>query len=126
MYTHQTDFWTPTNPDAKWPKLSENGSADNANNYRTGSDIFLFNAAYARLKNLQVGYTIPQRITSKAGMSKVRIYFTGQNLLTLTKLSFLDPEITEFNNNTALSAGANSARAYFLPVFYGGGIDITF
>lgn len=126
MYTHQTDFWTPTNPDAKWPKLSENGSADNANNYRIGSDIFLFNAAYARLKNLQVGYTIPQRITSKAGMSKVRIYFTGQNLITLTKLSFLDPEITEFNNNTDLGAGANSARAYFLPVFYGGGLDITF
>ena len=126
MYTHQTDFWTPTNPNAKWPKLSENGSADNANNYRIGSDIFLFNAAYARLKNLQIGYTIPQRITSKAGMSKVRIYFTGQNLVTLTKLSFLDPEITEFNNNTDLSAGANSARAYFLPVFYGGGLDITF
>ncbi len=126
MYTHQTDFWTPTNPNAKWPKLSENGSADNANNYRTGSDLFLFNAAYARLKNLQVGYTIPQRITSKAGISKVRIYFTGQNLVTLTKLSFLDPEITEFNNNTDLGAGANSARAYFLPVFFGGGLDITF
>ncbi len=126
MYTHQTDFWTPTNPNAKWPKLSENGSADNANNYRTGSDIFLFNAAYARLKNLQIGYTIPQRITSKAGMSKVRIYFTGQNLITLTNLSFFDPEITEFNNNTDLGAGANSARAYFLPVFYGGGLDITF
>ncbi len=126
MYTHQTDFWTPANPDAKWPKLSENGSADNANNYRTGSDIFLFNAAYARLKNVQLGYTIPNRITSKAGMGSVRIYFTGQNLVTLTRLSFLDPEITEFNNNTDLGAGANSARAYFLPIFYGGGLDITF
>ncbi|MBS1564826.1 MAG: SusC/RagA family TonB-linked outer membrane protein, partial [Bacteroidetes bacterium] len=49
MYTHQTDYWTPTNPNAKYPRLAEAGSTSNTNNYRTGSDLFLFNAAYARL-----------------------------------------------------------------------------
>jgi hypothetical protein len=126
MYTHQTDYWTPTNPNAKFPKLAENGSPSNTNNYRTGSNIFLFNAAYARLKNLQIGYTLPQSLTRKAKIAKARIYFTGQNLLTLSKLNFLDPEITEFNNNTDFNTGANSGRAYPMPVFYGGGIDITF
>ena len=125
MYTHQTDYWTPTNPDAKYPRLAEVGSASNTNNYRTGSDLFLFDAAYARLKNVQLGYTLPARISTKAHLQKVRIYLTGQNLVTLTKLSFLDPEITEFDNNTGFNTGANSARAYFLPVFYGFGIDIT-
>jgi TonB-linked SusC/RagA family outer membrane protein len=126
MYTHQTDYWTPTNPNAKWPRLAENGSASNANNYKPGSDIFLFDAAYARLKNLQVGYTIPQRWTQKISIQKARIYFTGQNLLTISKLRILDPEITEFDNNTSPNTGSNSARSYFMPIFYGAGIDITF
>ena len=38
----------------------------------------------------------------------------------------MDPEVTEFDNSTRFNVGANSARAYFLPVFYGGGIDINF
>ena len=126
MYTHQTDFWTPTHPNAKRPKLAENGSPSNTNNYRTGSDLFLFNAAYARLKNVQIGYTLPQALTRKARIQKARIYFTGQNLVTLSKLNFLDPEITEFNNNTGFGVGANSGRAYPMPIFTGFGIDITF
>ncbi|MBN9384211.1 MAG: TonB-dependent receptor [Chitinophagaceae bacterium] len=126
MYTHQTDFWTPTHPNAKFPKLAENGSPSNTNNYRTGSNLFLFNAAYARLKNLQIGYTLPQALTRKAKIQKARVYFTGQNLVTLSKLNFLDPEITEFNNNTGFGTGANSGRAYPMPIFTGFGIDITF
>lgn len=126
MYTHQTDYWTPTNPDAKYPRLAEAGSPSNTNNYRTGSDIYLFDAAYARLKNVQIGYTIPASLTKKAHIQKARFYFTGQNLLTISKLNFFDPEITEFDNNTGFNTGANSARAYPLPVFYGAGLDITF
>ena len=126
MYTHQTDYWTPTNPDAKYPRLAEAGSPSNTNNYRTGSDIYLFDAAYARLKNLQIGYTIPSGITKKVHIQKARFYFTGQNLVTISKLNFFDPEITEFDNSTRFNTGANSARAYPLPVFYGAGLDITF
>lgn len=126
MYTHQTDYWTPTHPNAKWPRLAENGSASNANNYKVASTLQIFNAAYARLKNLQLGYSLPASLIRKAGIQKARIYLTGQNLLTLSKLTFLDPEITEFNNATNPNAGSNSARAYFMPIFYGGGIDITF
>ena len=126
MYEHQTDYWTPTNPNAKYPRLAEAGSASNTNNYRTGSDIYLFDASYIRVKNVQVGYTLPEAITKKAKIQSLRLYFTAQNILTISKLSFIDPEITEFNNSTNFNTGANSARAYFLPVFYGGGINITF
>lgn len=127
MYQHQTDFWTPTNSDARWPRLAEAGSASNLNNYRRGSDIYLFNAAYGRLKNVQLGYTLPQTISKKAGMQKARLYLTGQNLITISKLDFLDPEMSEFNNNVdPNSSGANSARAYFMPMFFGMGLDLTF
>jgi TonB-linked outer membrane protein, SusC/RagA family len=126
MYRHQTDYWTPTNPNAKYPRLAEAGSSSNSNNYRVGSDLYLFDASYVRLKNVQIGYTLPTSISSKAHIKKARLYLTGQNLVTLTKLAFLDPEITEFNNRVSFDAGANSARAYFLPVFYGFGLDLTF
>ncbi|RYY59323.1 MAG: TonB-dependent receptor, partial [Chitinophagaceae bacterium] len=65
MYTHQTDYWTPTNPNAEYPRLAESGSPSNQNNYRTGSDIYLFDAAYARLKNVQIGYNLPAAVLQK-------------------------------------------------------------
>jgi TonB-linked SusC/RagA family outer membrane protein len=126
LYQHQTDYWTPTNPNAKWPRLAESGTPSNQNNYRTGSDIYLFDAAYARLKNVQIGYNLPTAIAQKIRVKNARIYLTGQNLFTLTDLDFIDPENTEFGNGTDMSASANSGRAYPLPVFYGAGLSITF
>jgi TonB-linked SusC/RagA family outer membrane protein len=125
MYQHQLDFWTPVNPDAKFPRLAPAGSASNTNNYRRGSDLYLFNAAYARLKNIQLGYSLPQRWISKASLQKARIYVVGQNLLTFSGVSFVDPESSEFNNSMK-NAGANSGRSYPTPVYYGFGLDITF
>jgi len=54
---------------------------------------YLQNAAYIRLKNLQLGYTIPSNITKKIGVEKFRVYISGENLWTLTKCSTIfDPE----------------------------------
>lgn len=125
LYDHQTDFWTPTNTDARFPRLAIAGSASNTNNWQHGSDLFKFNAAYTRLKNLTFGYTIPSHLVAKAGIKKLRVYLTGQNLVTLTKLKFVDPELTEFGNNLGFTS-STSARSYLLPIFYGGGVDLTF
>lgn len=125
MYQHQLDYWTPTNPDAQYPRLAANGSQSNTNNFRRGSDAYLYNAAYARLKNVQIGYSLSAKVAKKIGMQKMRIYASGQNLFTLTKLKFLDPENTEFSNNLSTS-GANSARAYPTPVYVGMCLDVTF
>lgn len=132
LYDHQTDFWTPDNPNARFPRLAIAGSASNTNNWQHGSNLFDFNAAYARLKDLTIGYTIPSKLVAKAGIKRLRIYLTGQNLLTLTKLKFVDPELTEFGNNVGFTTpdgrptSSTSARSYLLPIFYGGGIDLTF
>ncbi|QCR24682.1 TonB-dependent receptor [Pontibacter sp. SGAir0037] len=125
MYQHQLDFWTPQNPDARYPRLSASGSQSIENNFRRGSDMYLYDAAYIRLKNLQLGYTLPTTLTEKVGIRRMRAYLSGQNLLTFSELNFLDPEVTEFNSNLS-NSGANSGRAYPTPVYYGFGLDVTF
>ena len=125
IYQHQLDYWTPTNPDAKYPRLSAPGSASSSNNYRQASDMYMFNGAYLRLKNITLGYTLPKQWTQRIGISKLRAYLTGQNLLTFSHVSFVDPESSEFNNRMG-SGGANSARNYPTLKYYGFGLDIEF
>ena len=124
-YTHQLDYWTPENTDAYYPRLANAGTQSNTNNFRRGSDMYLFDGAYARLKNLQLGYTLPTVVSERIGLQKLRVYLSGQNLWTWSKVSFVDPELTEFDGNLN-NAGANSARAYPTLVYYGAGLDITF
>ncbi|MVN93031.1 SusC/RagA family TonB-linked outer membrane protein [Mucilaginibacter aquatilis] len=126
LYEHMTNYWTPSNPDARYPRLASIGSPSNTNNWRNGSDVYRYNAAYARLKNVNIGYTLPSALTRKAGMQRVRVSAIGQNLLTLSKLRFIDPETTEFGNSVSPNTGSNSARNYLLPIFIGAGLDITF
>ncbi|MFD0793916.1 TonB-dependent receptor [Mucilaginibacter litoreus] len=124
IYQHQLDYWTPQNPDARYPRLSASGSQSNENNFRRGSDMYLFDGKYIRLKNVQIGYTLSQNVAKKIGMRKVRAYVTGQNVLTFSPMKFIDPESTELGGNVS-AGGANSARAYPLPIYYGFGIDLT-
>ncbi len=87
--------------------------------------MYLYNGAYVRLKNIQLGYTLPANISQTLGMKNFRVYASGQNLLTLSKVGFVDPELSEFDSNLS-SGGANSARAYPTMVYAGLGLDITF
>lgn len=129
IYQHQLDFWTPTNPNARWPRLIAPSSPSSSNNWgRAGTDIYLLNGAYLRIKNIQLGYTLPKQLTGRMGIQKLRISASAQNPLTLTKNSFIDPESSEFSNNMGGigGVGANSARNYPTLVYYGFGLDIEF
>ncbi|RDC56013.1 TonB-dependent receptor [Pedobacter chinensis] len=126
VYEHMTNYWTPNNPDARYPIFANIGSPSNTNNWRTGSDLYKYDAAYARLKNVNIGYTLPQMVTRKFGVERLRVSLIGQNLFTLSKLKFIDPETSEFGNNLSTGSSSNSARQYPLPIFYGAGLDITF
>jgi hypothetical protein len=57
------------------------------------SDFYLEKGDYVRLKLVQLGYSIPEKVVSKIGASKVRLYITAENLFTLTKYTGYDPEI---------------------------------
>lgn len=63
------------------------------------SEWYVEDGSYVRLKNIQLGYTIPRQITRKFSLNTLRIYVAAQNLFTITGYSGLDPEIGEVNNN---------------------------
>lgn len=66
---------------------------DDNKNYSRVSSLFLEDASYFRIKTLQVGYSLPNKLVSKAGLSKLRFYVMANNLVTFTKYTGYDPEI---------------------------------
>jgi TonB-linked SusC/RagA family outer membrane protein len=87
-------MWTKENPyGAKHPKLYNDNLGGNKNT--RSNSYFLQNASYFRLKNLTFGYTLPESVSDKVKMSRIRVYFSGDNLLTFTKYYGLDPERTD-------------------------------
>lgn len=111
------DIWTPENPDGYFPK--QRGYAAQGNrSLAQKNDRYLQNLAYCRLKNFTLGYTLPQEWSQKLRIDKLRIYFSGDNLLTWTKLrsGYIDPE--QF-------ASDGNARVYPYPKTFSFGIDIN-
>ena len=91
-------FYDPANPtdprtniNAKYPRITR--STANAN-VTSGliSDIFLYKGDYLKLKNLTLGYSFPQKWTSKIGLEKARIYYSGENLFSIDSFPGVDPE----------------------------------
>lgn len=84
------DAWSPSNTDSNIPRISY---LDANGNFGTISDWYLENGSFARLRNFTLGYTIPASLQEKVQLSSLRIFFTAQNLFTLTKYRGSDPEI---------------------------------
>lgn len=83
------DRWSPNNPNAAYPRLSAV-----SNSYNTWTSThWLKNASFLRLKNLELGYMLPQQWTSSLKLSKVKVFTNAYNLLTLTGLENRDPEL---------------------------------
>ncbi|MBI3138385.1 MAG: TonB-dependent receptor [Sphingobacteriales bacterium] len=82
--------WTGEGTSTKYPRLT---STDPNGNFGKMSDFYLEKGDYARIKLVQLGYTLPARIANKIYASRLRVYVTGENLLTLTKYTGYDPEI---------------------------------
>jgi len=89
--------WTPTNTNTNYPRLSD---ADPNHNFSNPSDFYLQSGAYFRIKNLQLGYTLPKWVNDKLSVTKIRFYVAADNLATITKYNGYDPEI-----NTGLDQG---------------------
>jgi len=121
--------YTNDNPN-KWayqPRVTQNNWISNAYSpcLCDPCEYMLVNLGYIRLKNLQFGYTIPQRLTQKAGVSKLRIYFSGENLFYIAPgyKELLDPE----SFWSTVPSGDSSGTVYYGPSkALTGGISITF
>lgn len=82
--------WSATNPGSNYPRLSD---LDPNNNIKNPSNFFLQSGAYFRLKTLQLGYSLPDRLLQAAHLKRTRIYLSSNNLFTITKYTGFDPEI---------------------------------
>ena len=84
------DRWTPDNTDASGPRAYQRVNPYWASNANT---FFLRDAKYLRLKAAQLSYQLPQDLTQRVGVGSFQLYLSGRNLLTLTPIEVVDPEI---------------------------------
>ncbi|MBK5720810.1 TonB-dependent receptor [Dysgonomonas sp. Marseille-P4677] len=90
VFDFHMDRWTPSNPDATYPRLTVGTESQNN---AAKSDFWIQDAAYLRLKNVQLGYTLPASLTKKMMISKLRVYGSVQNALTFDNMKGgYDPE----------------------------------
>ncbi|MBL0111920.1 MAG: TonB-dependent receptor [Saprospiraceae bacterium] len=97
------DSWKKSGDIAKLPRLNSGDATS-----QQISSYFIEDGSYMRIKNLQLTYSIPNHLTSRVGISNAQIYLQGQNLLTLTKYTGLDPDInlrTSGNDNQDIHMG---------------------
>lgn len=111
VFKEHMDYWRPDNPGAYYPKpyiSTAGGVGPFQNKNIQTTDRYLQNAAYCRLKNLTLSYTLPDAWVKKASLQKVQVFFSGENLLTFTKLKgMFDPEAI-FTSNTYTSEGGKN------------------
>ena len=113
LFTEHLDRWTPDNPNGFFPKAYIGGGSWWRNT--DPQTKYLINAAYLRIKNVQVGYTLPNYISNQIKIQKLRFYISADNLGTFTKMSdhsVLDPEnsFSDAKNyplQRSISVGAN-------------------
>lgn len=117
------DRWRRPGDNASLPRWSE----VDYSNTRRPSNFWIFNNNYVRLRNITLGYTLPKEIIQKVNLSNVRVYFTGDNLLTFgsAKKRFSDPETgisgNNYNGNSVTDNGAPGSRRVYMA-----GIQVTF
>lgn len=85
------NYWSLDNPNpkAKYPRLSWNGNSNN----NQASTFWLRDGSYLRLKTLEIGYTLPKKISRVLYMNQIRVFFIGTNLLTFAGFKMWDPEM---------------------------------
>ncbi|MCQ2146228.1 MAG: TonB-dependent receptor [Bacteroidales bacterium] len=119
--------WSEDNPDAYFPRPRSNVASNGGGELGRVNDRYIQNIRYTRLKNITFGYEIPEKITSKIGISKTRIYFSGENIAywsPITKITnHIDPE-SAFDRTSATDDLNNGSYPWQKTFMFG--IDITF
>lgn len=99
------NYWTEDNRDAKYPRLTIGQSANNSQT----STYWMVDGRYIRLKNAEIGYTLPKRIMQRAHIDRLRIYLSGMNLLTFSPFKLWDPDLqtgaANYPNNRIYNIG---------------------
>ena len=102
----------------KFPRLSLNPNRETDHNYRE-SDLWIRDASYLRLKNVEIGYTFGKKFVKGMGLESIRLYVSGSNLITWTDVIDLDPEAPSRNGNAEINT-------YPLQKVYNIGLNVNF
>lgn len=127
---HMDNHWTPENTNAYLPRYVSRLANRSGGILREAQTRYLQNIAYLRLKNVQVGYSLPVNLISKIRANSARVYFSAENILTWTPLykltKDLDPENTGVSDQ--LFTSSNAGDGYNYPMMKGVtiGLSITF
>ncbi|MCL7765070.1 TonB-dependent receptor [Polaribacter sp. Z014] len=111
--------WSPQNPTSEIPVYRGSQTHDNVRGF---SDFWLEDGTYIRLRNISLGYTLPKTLVEKMGMTKLRVYVAGQNLVTWTKYTGYDPEV----GNNGLSTRGIDKGTYPVSSQVRAGIQLEF
>ncbi len=116
----ESDIWTPENKDAYYPLLRGYTALNGNSSLSVSNDRYLQKVGYLRLKNVVVGYTFPADWSKKLGISRARIYLSGENLLTFTpfRTKYIDPE--------QLDGDFTNGRTYPLSKTLSAGLSLNF
>ncbi|MBL7736686.1 MAG: SusC/RagA family TonB-linked outer membrane protein, partial [Chitinophagaceae bacterium] len=126
------DYWRPAdetnifgpNTDSYFPRPYF--SAERNKNIRDQSR-YVLNAAYLRLKNLQVGYTIPSKTLQRVFINRARVYFSAENLLTFSKLpKMYEPETVVASSTREGTGGIDMGEIYPINQMFSFGVNLTF
>ena len=116
---HHEDIFDPTSPwvPGKYPALRTDPNENGAGPLRDGSTFLLNNTKYLRMKNLEIGYSLPQRWLEKMRIERLRVYLNGSNLFSIDnqRKRGLDPE-----------QGANTGLNYPIHKVYTVGVNLAF
>jgi TonB-linked SusC/RagA family outer membrane protein len=113
--------WRGEGTSNKYPRLTKSDGNYNGN-WKTPSDLFVYDSSYGRLKTLTVGYTFPKKLTQKAKIENLRIYVMGENLITITDYPGYEPEV---GSSDTFGAGIDRG-VYPQPRSFTFGLNITF
>ena len=124
------NIWTPENPNAYFPRyrgyIAQNGSGTLAQ----AQTKYLQDVSYIRLKNLQLGYTLPQTFVKKAGLSNVRVFLSGENLWSSSPLYKVtkDLDIENIGRSDAILTDGGSGNGNNYPILktFSLGLSATF
>lgn len=125
------NIWTEDNPNAYFPRYTGYLAWQAGGTLRETQTKYLQNAAYVRLKNLQIGYKIPEKLLSKISAKAMSVYFSGENLFTYSPMfkitkNNIDPENTGDSDN--LLGDSNQGDGFNYPMIksYSFGLSLTF
>ncbi len=118
LYANLLDYWTPENPNAKYPRFYNNSGSYTSYNYDEAKTGYLYSGAFLRIKNITLGYSVPKQVIAKAGIQNLRLFTSIENLHTFKSTpDGMEPD---------LDKQANTIMQYPFMQMFSFGLNVSF